>query len=516
MKKVTNITLAGIVFAVEEDAYEVLAGYLKSIEVQFAASPDYAEIAADIESAIAEKFRARKKNEKKAVTQDDVDSVIAQMGTAEEVSGEAEVGSAASAATASSNTPKKRLYRDTDDVIIAGVCSGIARYFDIDPVIVRLIFVLSIFFNGLGILAYIILWLVVPAAETTAQKYAMRGERMTVADITERVKKNLSDETNVERARGAWGSVRGFLAELFELLGRLLRWLFFALRYIIGVLFILIGGLGIAGLISMASALFFASGELVNPAMRDLANAVLVDSSGYVFVLAALASAFIPLLVLIMTGASMLIGRNLFTTAKSLTLFVTWIIALSVASTFGILYGTNIAANMDGSDRWYGDGQSRFGMLWDEEAGRFELHYNEEAMEEELSDVLDDMPSDMPFGTSVEIYDGIMVSQNIRRLDLSGRGLTGSLTAEIRMLQGLQSLDISDNAFTGLPAEVGQLQDLRSLDLSNNQFTGLPHELGNLTDLETLDLRGNDISPTDLEVIRNGLGPDTTILVDGN
>ncbi len=115
-------------------------------------------------------------------------------------------------------------------------------------------------------------------------------------------------------------------------------------------------------------------------------------------------------------------------------------------------------------------------------------------------------------GRSIEVYSGISFPERSTTLDVSGRGLTGSLKAEVRLLTGLTTLDVSDNAFTGLPAEVGQLHQLRVLDLSNNQFTGLPHELANLQQLERLDIRGNAISEFDLATIRRGLPATVQIL----
>ncbi len=114
----------------------------------------------------------------------------------------------------------------------------------------------------------------------------------------------------------------------------------------------------------------------------------------------------------------------------------------------------------------------------------------------------------------VAIYDGIKVSSSVEKVDLSGRGLTGSLKAEIRQLNNLKELDLSDNQFTGLPAEVGQLSRLQVLNLSNNPLTGLPYELGNLSNLKTLDLRGTNYSQTDLNIIRQGLSNSVQILVD--
>ena len=117
-------------------------------------------------------------------------------------------------------------------------------------------------------------------------------------------------------------------------------------------------------------------------------------------------------------------------------------------------------------------------------------------------------------GAKVVVYDGINVDANEMSLDLSGRGLSGSLKAEIRMVSRLVVLDLSDNKFTGLPAEIGQLAALEELDLSNNPLTGLPHELGNLTQLKQLDLRGTNYSEADLAMIKAKLPADTKILVD--
>lgn len=107
---------------------------------------------------------------------------------------------------------------------------------------------------------------------------------------------------------------------------------------------------------------------------------------------------------------------------------------------------------------------------------------------------------------------GILTMTNLEKLDISNNKLEGALPAEIRFLQKLKILDISDNAMTGLPAELGQLSALRMLDVSNNRLTGIPHELGNLQNLEVLDLSDNNISPQDLEVIRAKL-PRTEIIL---
>lgn len=115
---------------------------------------------------------------------------------------------------------------------------------------------------------------------------------------------------------------------------------------------------------------------------------------------------------------------------------------------------------------------------------------------------------------SVTVYDGISVPSHARELNLSGRGLTGSLKAEVRLLTELRELDLSNNNFTGLPAEIGQLAKLEKLNLSNNPLTGLPQELGNLRNLQQLDLRDTQYSEHDLNIIKAGLAPSVQIFIN--
>lgn len=117
-------------------------------------------------------------------------------------------------------------------------------------------------------------------------------------------------------------------------------------------------------------------------------------------------------------------------------------------------------------------------------------------------------------GKSITVYDGISVSEGTTVLNLSSKGLSGSLKAEVRFLSNLRELNLSGNNFTGLPAEVGQLSKLEVLNLSNNPFTGLPYELGNLKNLKTLDLRGTNYAKADLDVIKKSLPATTKVLVD--
>ncbi len=177
MKKVININFQGRVVPIEESAYEMLKQYTDSLRRYFDKEEGRDEIINDIESRIAELFNDRLKKGATCITDDDVNKVIATLGRPEEFDAEGVYETTAAAdggnetrtenQTQTENTggytQSKRLYRNENDKILGGVCSGLANYLNIDPVISRIIFGLSFFVGGLGFLLYIILWIVVPS-----------------------------------------------------------------------------------------------------------------------------------------------------------------------------------------------------------------------------------------------------------------------------------------------------------------------------------------------------------------
>lgn len=168
MKKVININFQGIVLPIEEVAYDLLLAYIDSLRVYFADEEGRDEIINDIESRIGELFQERLKAGSVCITEEDVDSIIANMGRpsdfeeAEGASSDSSGSSEADARYGYAHDGRKRLYRDDNNKILGGVCSGIGAYLGIDPWIVRILFILS----GLGLIAYLILWIFVPASST--------------------------------------------------------------------------------------------------------------------------------------------------------------------------------------------------------------------------------------------------------------------------------------------------------------------------------------------------------------
>lgn len=188
MKKTFTINLSGTVFHIEEDAYNTLHNYLVNLKKYFGNSEEGKEITADIEARIAEIFSQKMSSDKNVVTDEWVNEVMKTMGSPESMTEES-----AEEPYARRNKTKRRLYRHPDEKVLAGVCGGIATYFNMDPVIMRIIFVVLAFLTtGAAVLAYIILWIAVPKAVTTAQRLEMLGEEVTIKNI----EKFIKDEVN--------------------------------------------------------------------------------------------------------------------------------------------------------------------------------------------------------------------------------------------------------------------------------------------------------------------------------
>lgn len=182
MKITVNINLGGYAFHIDEDAYEYLRQYLKNVEKEFSVEEGSAEIISDIESRISDLFRARLSGYKQVITIKDVEEVVAVMGSPEAIGG-------GDPGADHGHRSSRRIYRDPDGRVFGGVCSGLAAYLTWDPLPVRIIFAVLILAGGAGLGLYLVLWIVLPEAKTTAQKLEMRGDPVTIENIKDSVKK---------------------------------------------------------------------------------------------------------------------------------------------------------------------------------------------------------------------------------------------------------------------------------------------------------------------------------------
>lgn len=287
MKKAIKINLSGIIFHIDDDAYEKLKTYLDSISRHFSDKEESKEIIDDIESRIAELFQEKISAESQVITLKIVNEVIDIMGNPEDI---ADTGEAAEEKSTfhESYSATRRLYRDPENSVIGGVCGGLGAYFKIDPVIFRLLFVIFFFAGGASILVYIILWIVLPKAETAAQKLEMRGEKVNVSNLEKKIREEYeSVKTNVSKARESetYKRTERAASDFFDVLGRILLVFVKVILIIIGTSLV-IAGIGVLiGLITLPfvgihlfpfESYHFSLGDLLTPFTDPVSVTLLV------------------------------------------------------------------------------------------------------------------------------------------------------------------------------------------------------------------------------------------------
>ncbi len=180
MKKTFSVNLGNRVYNIDDDAYIRLREYLDRIESYFSDEKEREDIISDIETRLSEIFSERLNPNRQVITLSDVDDAIRIMGEPGEIGGGKE---RSESRNRSSAYRRRRLYRDPDNRVLGGVCGGLGAYLDVDPVILRVILAILFFAFGVGLLVYLIMWIVVPEARTTAQKLEMRGDPVNASNI---------------------------------------------------------------------------------------------------------------------------------------------------------------------------------------------------------------------------------------------------------------------------------------------------------------------------------------------
>lgn len=219
MKEITRIHLAKTPYDIELDAKEVLQKYLSEIKQMMGSEDTMYEI----EARMVEILGERGVQNNGIITMSDVEDLRSKMGLPKEFS-DSESTEDSQANLTPSNSPAKRLMRDTDNAIFGGVCAGIAAYWGINPLWVRLLFIISPFITfGTALLVYIIIWISLPEAKTAAEKLQMRGEPVTLDSLKKaannseskyRAKETLAKILRICLALGLFFTTLGLLAVL--------------------------------------------------------------------------------------------------------------------------------------------------------------------------------------------------------------------------------------------------------------------------------------------------------------
>jgi phage shock protein PspC (stress-responsive transcriptional regulator) len=424
MKKNISINISGIIFHIEEDGYESLRRYLDSINKYFASFEDSSEILADIESRVAEIFLSKLNEGKQVITAEDVNSLIATMGSVSDFKAAEEqeftqkqnqsATSGTDASTADGTADERqrtygarRLLRDEKRKILGGVCSGMANYFNVDPVWIRLLFALTAFaygitilvyiimwivvpgsadldepeigkkmfrdpehkvvggvsggiaayfgidlvlvrllfiiftiFFGIGFLIYIVLWIALPEAKSLTDRMEMQGEPVTLSNIESNIKKNLNVDPNKEESTATKILLLPFrvIGILLSVLGKILVPLVEVLRVAIGIAVILVGltllftSVVTAGaFVGIFSTTAFSwpwihHDEITMP-LQVFANSV----SGWL-VFAAFIATIIPSLFIVILGASVIARKYVIGATAGWTMFVLFFVSLAILS----------------------------------------------------------------------------------------------------------------------------------------------------------------------------------------
>jgi len=345
MNKTIIININGIVFHIEEDAYEILKNYMTDVKRHFMNSADSLEITTDIENRIAEMFsEILERENKQVIVEQDVNAVIEQMGSVADFESADDTGKSS---PYNYSTEGRRLFRDPDDHLVAGVCAGIANYFDVDAVWVRLAFALFLPVGGTGLLLYVILWIVVPKALTRADRMAMKGEKQNLKGF----KKNLEDELSSvrqnisnfgEEARPFVYKARDFAGDFFHHLGIFIGGAGRIFVKMVGV-FILLCCLSLTVFLIVALVALLAFGQFAP--FHDLPFNLIRHSHAELLYISAFLAAFIPLLSIIFLTLKGVFNTGSVSRSTGSTILVVWLCSLCIF----IYYTTQIALNFKDS-----------------------------------------------------------------------------------------------------------------------------------------------------------------------
>ncbi len=353
MEKIVNINIGGSPFIINEDAYKFLNNYLNTIDSVLRENPDSSIIEQDIEQRIAEILYERFPDPSHILTVTEIESVVERIGEPQTFVDEDELlnspieeNSFQVPPTDTNNNHsvppppfnpgfplKKRLYRDPDEKIIGGVCSGIAHYFGIDPVWVRVIAVVLGFcsFSTLFIV-YVILWVIIPPATTPYEQMQMYGKPTSISDIGESVssfyrnsvKQNFRD---ISHQTGSSHSVLDTIMNILGVAGKILLIFCAIIAIPIGIALCFLLIINVIGLIMLpfnSTFLMAVIREFWDPA---------IPGSLWFFELLSLSIIIcfgIPVFAVIKCAFSINSNRAVFSRSAGKTLLITWLIGVAL------------------------------------------------------------------------------------------------------------------------------------------------------------------------------------------
>ena len=348
MNKTVNINLGGMFFHIDEDAYQKLTRYFDAIKRSLSNSNGQDEIIKDIEMRIAELVSEKHTNEKQVINITEIDQIIAVMGQPEDYRIDNDDEEPKKATYASNdNFGRKKLYRDKEGSMIGGVLSGLGYYFGIDKVWLRVFLLIAILFYGTGILAYIILWIVMPEAVTTTEKLEMKGEPITISNIEKKVREeyeNLSEKIKGVDYDKMGNQVKNSANKIGGSFGDFILTILRIFAKFIGIILIITS---LSMLVSLLIGVFtLGSGAFIEFPWQSFIEAGTFDYPIWTFGLLMFFVIGIPFFFLLLLGFKLLSSStsSIGNPAKY-TLLAIWIISVALAASLGIQQATAFATN---------------------------------------------------------------------------------------------------------------------------------------------------------------------------
>lgn len=346
MDKTININIAGTMFQIDEEAFRILRDYLNSINNRFKNVQGGHETVEDIETRIAEIFQSQK-GLAGVISRENVESMITIIGKPEDFDPEE-----TSSEQPTYTQTRKRMYRNPDDTIIGGVCSGIGAYLNIDPVLFRILFVLFTVF-GIGLFVYIVMWIALPLARTDSQKREMYGSAYHSVSKGFTEGKGRTDSSAPLYNSGYYNSsgIGNAFNEIFRAIGKVCWVIFRVFMIMFGIIFVITGFLMA---ISSIMLLVFRFPSVFSPDGVNIQVTYLQDFLGYVvspvsapwIIGLGLLVFVLPMLALIYWGVKMIFWFRAKDGIWNLGAFVLW--AMAATALVMILFNEGISFSETG------------------------------------------------------------------------------------------------------------------------------------------------------------------------
>lgn len=339
MNKTVNINLGGMFFHIDEDAYQKLSRYFEAIKRSLTNSNGQDEIIKDIEMRIAELFAEKHSAGKQVISIRELDEVIAVMGQPEDYRIDNDDTEQSKQNFTNQSRPIKKLYRDKDGGMIGGVLAGLGHYFGIDKVWIRVFFLILLLSYGIGLIPYLILWIVMPEAVTTSEKLEMTGEPVNISNIEKKVRaefENVSEKIKNVNYDEMGNQVKTGADKIASNAGKVFMAIFNVFAKVLGVILIL-SALPVLVMLLIGIFTLGTSAFVEFPWSDFIQAGNFSDFPVWTFGLLVFFAIGIPFFYLMILGFKLLItNMKPLGNVVNYTLFALWIISLGLLITIGV------------------------------------------------------------------------------------------------------------------------------------------------------------------------------------